>query len=379
MDEFADTNCQACGVYDASLRQSIHPVVVSTLTDAGESARVGIWCARCRGIEATKAAAVSLFAGWWSWHGPKRTIAALQTNLRGGEQRATANAQMLRSLARDEYDRGNPELASMFARAAHSVQPQRENSRLVDELNRGGYRNELPRSPWRFAPFVPVVVAAILLGTFVINIASSDEIEAPPATAVHQVAVAASAAKPTERPYERKQAWLTLSADELEKQLTSEYDRDLARAYFNARLQESRSQIPIRVRNGDDLRAMHNSMANLSTHPGVAPLLKQYGLRSKYDKLMTVMNDSTRYYRGGPSIDAMQRTAGESINVTLDMTFETIVSDMRGYDERTNALASEVQRRAASLEEMRTDMRIRKAVMAFTDKAISDCLAASGG
>src|SRR5688572_22264089 len=72
-DDLAAVSCHGCGVYDASLRHSEHPSVISTLIAANESARVGVWCARCRGIEAAKAATISLLAGWWSARGPKRT------------------------------------------------------------------------------------------------------------------------------------------------------------------------------------------------------------------------------------------------------------------------------------------------------------------
>jgi hypothetical protein len=63
-----------------------------------------------------KAAAISLLAGWWSIRGPRLTIAALRTNLRGGDQRPGTNAEMLRVIARRQYDGGNPELASRARR-----------------------------------------------------------------------------------------------------------------------------------------------------------------------------------------------------------------------------------------------------------------------
>ena len=129
IDDLSTVSCQSCGVYDASLRASSHPTVVSVLVTAAQSANAGIFCARCRAIESVKATAITLLAGWWSLRGPALTIAAIRANIDGGEQNSTTNAQMLRGLAQLEYANRNPEFAAMFARAAHVVQPQRENSR----------------------------------------------------------------------------------------------------------------------------------------------------------------------------------------------------------------------------------------------------------
>src|ERR1044072_8781786 len=136
VEDLSNVCCENCSLYDASLRASSHPMVISLLVKAHQSARVGVFCARCRAIESAKAAAISLVAGWWSLRGPALTIAAVRANARGGDQNATTNAQLLRGLARLELANDNGEFASMFARAAHLVQPQRENSRLIDELSR---------------------------------------------------------------------------------------------------------------------------------------------------------------------------------------------------------------------------------------------------
>ena len=357
-------------MYDVTLRHSTHPKVVSTLVKANESARVGIWCARCRGTEAAKATAISLLAGWWSLRGPKLTLAAVRTNLRGGEQSATTNAQMLRAIARHEYDCGNPEFAAMFANAAHATQPQRENSRLIDELNRGGYRAAVTKSPWRFAPYVPVVAFAAILGVFGLSALTGDDAES-----VAPVQLAASMVRPSDAAKPKKaQLDPNASAAELQKLLTSEYDRELALAYFTARLREARADIPLRVRQGDILAPIELSITELGIHPGVAPLLDQPGRRGAYENLTSVMRESTRYYNGGGSVEMLERTAGESLNVTADIAFAAIMSDMQGNNERTDALASEVDARAQSLLEMKRDLRIRAAVIGLTTKAIDGCI-----
>ncbi len=368
-DELAEVTCHACGVYDASLRHSLHPTVISTITSANESARVGIWCAKCRGIEATKAAAISLLAGWWSVRGPKLTIAALRDNLRGGQQKPSTNAQMLREIAKLENDRRNPEFASMFARAAHRVQPQRENSRLIDELNRSGYRSALPDSPWRFAAFMPVIAVSIVLVSTMWNLAPSGEDEPPPALTARRAApVPLSKASIFVENEKRRVDLSTKSADELEKLLTPTYERVLAEAYYYARLREAGASIEPRVRRGEEIRSVEMAIVALGTHPSIAPVFTQnIELKRRHDQILAVMSEATRYYRGGPSLEAMQRTAGESFNVTVDIAYDAIVSDVRGHTEKAETLVTEVALRAQSIEEMRRDVRIRATVIARTN------------
>lgn len=377
-DDLTAVSCHACGVYDASLRHSEHPSVISTLVAANVSARVGIWCARCRGIESAKAAAITLLAGWWSLRGPKLTIDALRTNLSGGKQHASTNAQMLRGIARLQFDAGNPELASMFARAAHSTQPQRENSRLIDELNRGGFRQELAKSPWRFAPAASVAMIAVVILTIGWK-ALPDGEDAPASVApMVQASVvtppAPTAAEDRRMVFAKEQAYRGQSAEELQRQLKQTYERALAHAYVQARLRQVKGEIPTRVRRGEDLRAIFYSISEFRTHPGISPLIHEPGQKARFDYLFDSINDATRYYRGGPSIEAMERTAGESFNVTVDVAVDAIIADMQGNTERTDRLATEVVARAESIEAMRQDVRVRAAVIALTQKAIDRCL-----
>ncbi|MDP9190650.1 MAG: hypothetical protein M3P06_02995 [Acidobacteriota bacterium] len=54
--------------------------------------------------------------------------------------------------------------------------------------------------------------------------------------------------------------------------------------------------------------------------------------------------------------------------------FAAIVSDVQGNTERRDALASEVDARAQSLQEMKRDLLIRGAVIGQTTNAIDKCL-----
>ena len=380
LDDLSAVSCQGCGVYDASLRCSSHPVVVSVIVTANQSARTGIWCARCRNIESAKAAAITVLAGWWSLRGPALTIAALKANLKGGDQNVVTNAQMLRGLAGLEFANRNFEFASMFARAAHAVQPQRENSRLIDELSRKGHRNALPDSMWRYVPFAPVAIFAVAVCLFGLRIiknngvASAADIPAPTHTEASAV-VRRTPLPVINHAFENED--LTGSADELEKRLTVGSSRSLVRAYVRARLSEARAVIPTRVRNGEDLMAVEGSLTGLGQNPALASYLSEVPVRGTYDQVVAAMGEATRYYHGGAPVDAIERTAGESLDVSVDMTLEALDNEMRGHGERADSLASDADKRLEAVAQMKSELRLRSAIISTTMKAIDACLYAA--
>jgi len=375
IDDLSAVSCQSCGVYDASLRCSSHPVVVSVLVTANQSANAGIWCARCRAIESVKAAAITLLGGWWSLRGPALTIAAVRANLGGGEQNVVTNAQMLRGLANLEYGNRNFEFASMFARAAHAVQPQRDNSRLIDELSRKGHRNALPESMWRHAPFAPIVIFIIAVGAIGLRVINRED-AAPaanlPTTRVERMAMTSTQLPVIDRRFQQEN--LNGSADELETRLTDDASLQLGRAYIRARLNEARAAIPTRVRNGEDLMAIESSISAMGRNRALDKVFADQPSRNAYDRLVNVMMEATRYYHGGAPVEAIERTAGESMDVTLDMTFDAIDNEMRGHSDKADALASDADRRLESIVQMKSELRMRGAVISATTKAIDACL-----
>lgn len=376
LEDLSSASCHGCRTYDASLRHSVHPVVVSTLTAARASSRIGIWCAKCRGLESAKAIAISLLAGWWSVRGPALTIEAIRTNLGGGRLPLRTNAQLLRGLAVVEYEARNPEMAAQFAAAAHSVQPQKENSWLMEELRRAGHRAaSVPASPWRFAAWAPFVVLAIVLaGGFTAAFRGNPD---GPGQPVVQAVRASAVPKPipANQPDPRPRAIdPAASGDELQPLLATSPDPGLARAYFRTRLIEARSSIPLRVERGEDLLAVRNSIAALASEPGVAALLESPSLKNSYDKLNVALNEATTYYRGGAPVEAIQRTAGESVQVTGYIGLHAIDAELRGQAERAKALGDAFDPRAESLRQMQLELLMRQVIIATTTQAIDECL-----
>ena len=367
VDDVSNVLCNGCGVYDGSLRYSVHPRVVA----GRESSHMGIWCGRCRGMEAAKAVAVSLLGGWWSLRGPARTLAAVGKNLQGGEQPATTNAKMLRAIALLEYQKTNYDFAVMFASAANAMQPQRENARLLHELNRAGYKSHATASPWRFAAWVPVAVFAIVVlffgakGYKALTAPGTDPSLMAP---VQRASIASNAPK---KPQPVK--WTTsTSADELQQMLTPDSEERLAAAYVHARLREVRSGITARIRRGETIGVIEQPILDFRTLPAVAAYIAKPDVSVRYARLTAAFDDASRYYHGGADVESIERTTGESLKVTEEIALSALDAGDRGQNERAGSLANQVDQRLASVEQMRQELRVRGAVIPVLTKAIDD-------
>lgn len=351
--------CDTCGVYDPSLRYSSHPTILSFLVSSIDASRLGLRCARCRGIQSTRAIAVSLLAGWWSLRGPKLTLEAIRANLNGGVQQTVTNAPLLRGLARFEYENENPDLAAMFARSAQVVQPQIENRRFLEELERAGHRIRFPDSPWRFAPFAPVVVFAlglVALGSLVI---SRSKAKAPRVATAPARQAARVAPKPAALNY-------TATA--------ANSPANLARAYFKSRLQEAQKAIPLRVLNGDNLWSLETSIGALASRPGLDRILARPPHKTSYENLVVFLHEANRHYHGGLTVALIERDADATLQETPAIPFSEIEPAARYEAIMRDPLASEADRNAAAKTLLRRELQIRATVMAGATRAIDECL-----
>lgn len=378
VEDVAAVCCQTCGLCDASLRYSEHPTVISMLVTTGVSTRLGIWCARCRAIESTKALGISLLAGWWSARGANATADAIGANLRGGKQPASINAQMLRVVARHQLESGNFPLAASFARAAHTTQPQRENSRMLDELTKAGHAGVVPSSPWRFAPYAPLVVLAVALATLIAvkRLHRNEPAPEPVAATPTRPALTAPAKRPV--PIEDVSAYANLSADELEQRLQPDSSEALAKRFIAARLRKLQADLEPTVRRGESLASLELTVKGMQQLPAVARVLETDALRRPYESLVNAINLSARYYHGGAPVEAVERTAGELLPVAQNVELASLEAEERGMTQRSDALSNEADMRAASLLLMKHDLRVRAAVITLLTRELNNVVAAAG-
>lgn len=381
-DDVSNISCNSCGMYDASLRYSEHPSVTSILIDATESRRVGIFCARCRGLASAKATAISLLLGWWSLQGPKLTIGAIRDNLKAGEQLPATNARLLRALAQKEFQDANPYFAAMFATAAQAAQPQRENARLIEELKRAGHVAPFKPSPWRFAALVPIVVLALVVvkvawsGVAMLTAAKPETTEA---AAAHRplavpARVAAATPSPAQLTDDEKAVLSRANADEVEKHLTASSTPAFARAYIRMRLQQWKGDVNGVLRRGESLMPMQVGVETIKNNAATATIANQQPLKGSLDNLTNVLNDAGRYYHGGAPAETLERAAGETLQVSANIELQALTADVHGNTERGDQLHDQVDQRLDSIDRMREDLRLRGALIGILTTALDRCL-----
>ena len=108
-----------CGKITAQPRYIIFDLVWGRLNKVQRRGVSGIFCRSCADRTAIRASLITWLAGWWAWpSGPKETVKALVSNIRGGRKPADRNARLLMRQARAFRARGEMELARNAAEQA---------------------------------------------------------------------------------------------------------------------------------------------------------------------------------------------------------------------------------------------------------------------
>ncbi len=108
-----------CGRITAQPRYLIFDLVWGRLNKVQRRGISGIYCRSCADRTALRASLLTWIAGWWAWpNGPKETVKALLTNIRGGRKPPERNARLLMRQARAFRLRGKMELARNAAEQA---------------------------------------------------------------------------------------------------------------------------------------------------------------------------------------------------------------------------------------------------------------------
>jgi hypothetical protein len=110
---------------------------VASLVWTSRTVKPGLWCERCRALQAAKWSLFSGLFGWWGFPwGPIYTLRALYVNGKGGFKPRSENAAMLRVLASQMYSAKNyPESLSAL-RASIRLESNGRAVALYDKLTR---------------------------------------------------------------------------------------------------------------------------------------------------------------------------------------------------------------------------------------------------
>ena len=108
-----------CGKVTAQPRYIIFDLVWGSLNKVQRRGLSGVYCRSCADRTAVRASLMTWLAGWWALpDGPKETVKALITNIRGGRKPADRNARLLMRQSRAFRARGEMELARNAAEQA---------------------------------------------------------------------------------------------------------------------------------------------------------------------------------------------------------------------------------------------------------------------
>lgn len=124
-----------CGRVTAQPRYITFDLVWGRLNRVQRSEITGVFCRSCADRAAIRASFVTWLAGWWAWpDGPKETVKALLSNMRGGRKPPERNARLLIRQSRAFRARSEMELARNAAEQALVFASTSALRRDVDNL-----------------------------------------------------------------------------------------------------------------------------------------------------------------------------------------------------------------------------------------------------
>jgi len=270
---------------------------------------------------------------------------------------------MLRAMAVGACSYGDRSAAASFAQAAHEVQPQRDNTRLLDTLAGSGFGAGRRRSAWPYAAGAPVLLFVIVLGWGVHRLTKAGwGAPAQPVPAVSAESANAAAVPPTP-PAARSR----------------EYDRQPAPAptaedLFVTRLRAAENAIPGRVKRGEEISSVIAPVLALGSDPEMQSVLERPAVRRTYEELTETLRVCLRHYRPGAPEEMIRRTADESSAAAEDVAVDAIIADLRGHSGTANDLAGEFNARATGVDDMALELQIRSAVAQASAKRFAACL-----
>jgi len=163
--------CSRCGKVTAQPRYIIVHRVKSSLWRARRTVVRGIFCRECADRTIIAASTKTWLQGWWAPLGPVRTIAALWTNLTGGERPRIENLRVILHQARAFLALGDADIAwSLAAQAEHFAADASDRARIAEVRAEAGHPERRLRDRWprlsaaAFLQAVPLAALAFAFG-----------------------------------------------------------------------------------------------------------------------------------------------------------------------------------------------------------------------
>jgi curved DNA-binding protein CbpA len=205
--------CQ-CGKITAQPRYIMFDMIWGRLNKVQRRTLAGVYCRSCADRAALKASLVTWLAGWWAWpEGPRESVKALLSNIRGGRKPPERNARLLMRQARAFRARGDAQLARACAEQALAFAATAGLRREVDSLllSMSAFQARSIKDRWArpgWAPLAQLAPIALAVGALSLSVSLSapkslseyarDLVAPAPSQAPRQPPLAPSAAAPSD-------------------------------------------------------------------------------------------------------------------------------------------------------------------------------------
>lgn len=415
--EAPQIKCARCGRQDATIRLTLMYYVVSALLITYRRGASGLWCQKCRCIEAAKWTCVSGLLGWWGFPwGPIYTVHALFVNGKGGIRPRSQNATILRVLGYQLYQQGKAAEASVALEDSLRLEPNVEASQLLEYLRHNqGERKRSTALLGLAMTAAPSLLIAGLISLGICRVATapsgyettyrapqaldpkpSATLETPPRAKANdliaELASIVEARAPvvgthhegttTVQDHELDRSRfdegkLYSIADSVETELhTDELDSDgfLASAYFNAKLFALSVDVIKRMDQGRPIETQADSVFQLGKDPAVSKWLQRSRFASNYAALCHQLRSySARYHPGTSSEELLRRYDGQESQVKGLATRLKELKDAGDVDSY-NTLVTEYNTQIRDLKALQSQGKLQVLGSQKLDLAFNRCL-----
>jgi len=413
-----DIKCSKCGRQDASLRLSLMYYTMSFLVITQRRGASGIWCERCRAIEAVKWSLLTGIAGWWGFPwGPIYTIQALIVNALGGKQPRPENASVLRVLGYQLYSKGDHVRAASALRESLALEANADAQELFSFLRQHGSQPEQAWSIWKaLVPLPSIFIAGIcaIALWYVTSSPSGYETRYQPPTpfgnrtapprneptreAVNALVGELATIVETRAPivgthyeaqiriqdhvldrskFEPSEVLGVASKIRLAMQNKPDPDGFMASALFNAEILGLSVDIVNGIDQGADVTTEIGDVTALQADPLISNWLENSRYWAPYSRLCLQLNKYKRQYRPGTSLAGLQeeyhqrKARLQAIKLKLD-EFEA-VGDAPSYNSLVREYNTEVVEANGDLRRLRGQSTMSQKL----DLAFNKCLDSS--
>jgi hypothetical protein len=412
-----EMKCSSCGRQDATLRLSLMHYTISILLVTYRRGASGIWCERCRFLQAAKWSFLTGVAGWWGvpW-GPIYTIQALFVNASGGKQPAKENASVLRVLGYQLYSKGRYAEAANSLRKSVALEHDTGAHQLLSYLDAQVHQQTRGWSMWGFYTALPSMFVVGLVIAVVTYLSSSPSgyaanYQPPPAiesrsvprsdparervnSLIGQLAGIVEAHAPIVGTHYEGQtkiqdhvldrskfepSEIRSIASQIRSAMHGTPDPNgfLSSALFNAEMLGLSIEIVNGIDNGLDINAQIDEVEALQTDPLISSWLEKSRFAPAYSQLCAKLAKYRRQYHPGTATASLSQEYAASKESVRELKAQLETYENQGDNQSYNSLVPEYNSEVAAYNNRLKRLRTQATISQKLDLGFNKCLDSS--